>query len=260
MRNLYHHQRLSIILATFNCQATLHACLNSIAHQTYPDIEVIIVDGDSKDGTLEIIKNHKLAVRHLICEPDNGIYEAWNKALAHATGDWLYFIGADDELYTKETVAHVMRQLRGVPDNQLLAYGSVLVTRTTGKVFLSGAPWTDIAHKMESSMVLNHQGVFHSKRLFNCIGGFDESLQFAADYKFILQALNYCTPVFLADTVVARQFGGGKSALRRNRLALIKEFRRVQSELLMPVKLAWISAYFKGLLWNFISHFTDTRA
>jgi glycosyltransferase involved in cell wall biosynthesis len=91
-------KRVSVIVVTYNAAATLQACLDSIYAQPYPNIELVIIDGDSTDGTKEILKANTSRITFWQSEPDKGIYDAMNKALQHITGDWVYFLGSDDEL------------------------------------------------------------------------------------------------------------------------------------------------------------------
>jgi glycosyltransferase involved in cell wall biosynthesis len=90
--------KLSIIIVTYNAAATLQACLDSVFAQTYPNIELVVIDGDSSDGTQDILKANTTRITFWQSEPDKGIYDAMNKALEHITGDWVYFLGSDDEL------------------------------------------------------------------------------------------------------------------------------------------------------------------
>ena len=89
---------ISVVTAVFNCKSTLQQCLDSVAQQTYAHIELIVIDGGSTDGTVELIQANAQRIAYWISEPDRGIYNAWNKALAKATGDWICFLGTDDYL------------------------------------------------------------------------------------------------------------------------------------------------------------------
>ncbi|RWY55792.1 glycosyltransferase family 2 protein [Mucilaginibacter gilvus] len=90
--------KLSIIIVTYNAAATLQACLDSVLAQTYPNTELVVIDGNSTDATPETLKANTARIAFWQSEPDKGIYDAMNKALKHITGDWVYFLGADDEL------------------------------------------------------------------------------------------------------------------------------------------------------------------
>jgi glycosyltransferase involved in cell wall biosynthesis len=90
--------KISIIIVTYNAAGTLQKCLDSLFKQTYPNIEIVIIDGKSTDATIKIIEENADKIDYYISEKDSGIYDAMNKALKHITGQWVYFIGADDEL------------------------------------------------------------------------------------------------------------------------------------------------------------------
>ncbi|PJJ80140.1 glycosyltransferase family 2 protein [Mucilaginibacter auburnensis] len=89
---------ISIIIVTYNAANTLQACLDSIYKQTYPQLKIIIIDGNSTDGTVDIIKANAANIHFWMSEPDKGVYDAMNKGVTHLAGDWVYFIGADDEM------------------------------------------------------------------------------------------------------------------------------------------------------------------
>jgi glycosyltransferase involved in cell wall biosynthesis len=90
--------KVSIIIVTFNAVKTLQACLDSIYRQSYPNIELIIIDGASNDGTVDLLEKNAQKIDFWVSEKDSGIYDAMNKGLKHISGDWVYFLGADDEL------------------------------------------------------------------------------------------------------------------------------------------------------------------
>lgn len=91
-------QVISIIIVTYNAAKTLQACLDSIYRQKYPAIDIVVIDGKSSDGTTDILRLNKERLGYWVSEKDEGIYDAMNKGLRHITGEWVYFIGADDEL------------------------------------------------------------------------------------------------------------------------------------------------------------------
>lgn len=96
---------IAIAIATYNAEKDLEAAILSVINQTYQPIELIIIDGGSTDGTVEIIKKYSSKISRWISEPDEGVYDAMNKALDIATADWLYFLGADDLLADNNAVA-----------------------------------------------------------------------------------------------------------------------------------------------------------
>jgi glycosyltransferase involved in cell wall biosynthesis len=90
--------KVSVVIVTYNAAATLQACLDSIYKQTYPNIEIVVIDGKSTDGTLTILEANSSRIGYWKSEKDSGIYDAMNKATKSLTGSWVYFLGADDEL------------------------------------------------------------------------------------------------------------------------------------------------------------------
>ncbi len=93
------HPPISIIIVTYNAAKTLQASLDSIYRQKYPAIEIVMIDGASTDNTVEIIKQNADNLSYWVSEKDAGIYDAMNKGIKHATGNWIYFLGADDVLF-----------------------------------------------------------------------------------------------------------------------------------------------------------------
>jgi len=93
-----HQPKVSVIIVTFNAAKTVQATLDSIYAQRYPNIELVVVDGQSTDGTVNILMANSAKIATLLIEKDKGVYDAMNKAVDRITGDWVYFIGADDEL------------------------------------------------------------------------------------------------------------------------------------------------------------------
>ena len=114
-------QIYSVIIVTYNAAPTLQNCLNSIYRQKYPAIEIIVIDGQSTDDTVKILQANSDNIHYWQSEKDNGIYDAMNKGLKHITGNWVYFLGADDELLDDFSV--MANQLKE-PD--AIYYGSVL--------------------------------------------------------------------------------------------------------------------------------------
>jgi glycosyltransferase involved in cell wall biosynthesis len=118
---LHSNGTISIIIVTLNAAATLQNCLDSIYSQAYPDLEIVVMDGGSADGSVNIIQNNDAKIAFYKSEPDNGIYDAMNKAIEHATGKWIYFLGADDVLFPDFSM--LANELK---NTNAIYYGSVL--------------------------------------------------------------------------------------------------------------------------------------
>ena len=111
MHNIHHlHPKFSIITVTYNAGAVLEDTIQSVITQTYKNMEYIIVDGGSKDRTLQIIEQYKEHIHTVISEPDKGLYDAMNKGIKLATGDYLCFLNAGDELHEDDTLQLMVTQ------------------------------------------------------------------------------------------------------------------------------------------------------
>ena len=136
--------KISVVIVTYNAAGTLQRCLDSIYAQTYPDIEIIVIDGESNDGTIELLKTNSSRIAYWKSEPDDGIYDAMNKAIKHAAGEWIYFLGADDVLYPD--FSSLAAELQ---DANTIYYGSVTTRgfKRFGKVSAYHMAKTGIFHQ-----------------------------------------------------------------------------------------------------------------
>jgi glycosyltransferase involved in cell wall biosynthesis len=170
---------ISVIIAVYNAERTLRACIDSVLAQSYGNIELIIIDGDSMDKTLDIIASYSNRINYLISEKDNGIYDAMNKGIAVAKGDWLYFLGSDDELKD----ADVIRKIFGEQDtaNYMFVYGNIRLR--SNNVLLGGSrTYTQLIEKN-----ISHQAIFYHKGIFIKTGPYDLAYRILADYDKNLQ-------------------------------------------------------------------------
>ena len=116
----------SIITITYNASRWVESTILNVLSQSYPNIEYIVIDGGSTDGTVDIIKQYASGISYWVSEPDKGIYDAMNKGLEKATGDYVWFINAGDSLYTSDTVqsvASLAQKKRTLPD---IIYGEII--------------------------------------------------------------------------------------------------------------------------------------
>ena len=103
--------RISVVMAVLNGEAGLRRALDSIVGQTYPEVEVVVMDGGSTDGSLDILRGYGARIAHWETGRDTGVFNAWNKALDHVTGDWVCFLGADDWYAGPDVMARVAAQI-----------------------------------------------------------------------------------------------------------------------------------------------------
>src|SRR5512147_1264013 len=186
--------RISIVIACLNGGAVLARCLDSIAGQTFTDIEVIVADGASTDGSTKILRRYSEtfgAALVWFSEPDRGIADAWNKAVLRATGDWLLFIGSDDTLAAPTVIAEAVSHLALADENSRIAFGRVLLVDEAGRVQeILGRAWS--ARNFRSCRFnLPHQGVFHRRAMFEGGARFDTSYSIVSDFDFLLRELMF---------------------------------------------------------------------
>lgn len=217
---------VSIIVAVKDRAATLARCLDSVPD----DVELLVADGGSADGSAEIVRAAAARLAWWCSEPDGGVYAAWNKAVAHATGDWILFLGADDWVHDRVAWTRASDRLATVPRGIRVAYGNVRLVATSGReLAIIGEPWDRAGPLFRRQMSLPHQGVFQRRELFTDRGSFDESYRIAGDYEFLLRELPARPAAYLgADVVVATMTVGGLSLHGGNTLRHLREIRRAQ--------------------------------
>jgi len=204
---------ITIIVAVYNGAKTLQRCLNSIINQTYQNIEIVIIDGGSKDGTLDIIRTNEYKISYWESKSDNGIYHAWNKALAHVNGEWIYFLGADDYFWNNEVLKNFREHLLNDVRDQKIVYGQVAVVSALNEVIqIYGEPWEKIKKSFRQDMLLPHQGVMHHRCIFEQYGNFDESFRISGDYDLLLRHLKNADAYFIPNLIIAGMQQGGVSS------------------------------------------------
>jgi glycosyltransferase involved in cell wall biosynthesis len=201
--------KISIITVVRNGEQHIEQTINSIISQTYTNIEYIIIDGNSKDRTVEIIKKYNQYLTYWISEPDKGIFDAMNKGVQAATGEWIVFINADDFLVNNDIVSQVVPYL--LNSNSLINYGQILYIEADESETLHGFEWNKIKQKFRYfGMVIPHQATFHSKQLFDN-RQFNTKLKVAADYDLLLSYLSKNDAEYL-PMIISKMRGGGFSS------------------------------------------------
>ena len=179
-------------------------CLESVLRQDYPNIEHIVIDGGSSDGTLEVLKQYEDRIALWRSEPDKGIYDSWNKALLEARGEWICFLGVDDEFLPGAVDAY-MTLAASNPQAEYLS-SRVRIVHATGYVRILGCPWT--WRKFAKAMCAPHVGTMHRRSLFQRLGNYDTSYRIVADYELLLRAREtLCTAHMRVITVMMRAGG-----------------------------------------------------
>ncbi len=201
-------QKISIIIPTYNATKTLSIALESILEQTFTDYEILVIDGLSSDNTVDLAKSYKDERIKIISEKDTGIYDAMNKGIQLAKGEWLYFLGSDDRLYNNEVLKKVSQWFDQGCD---MLYGNV-IWGDTGEIY--DGPFT--LEKLVKEKNICHQAIFYQKAIFYQLDLFDISYTVHADYDFNIKCFASSIDIKYLDFIIAYFSVAGYSAMNKD--------------------------------------------
>lgn len=213
--------KVSLITATYNSAHTIADCLESIHRQSYRNIEHIVIDGLSKDNTLEIVENHKIPFTTVFSGKDKGIYDAMNKGLQRATGDIIGILNSDDFYADEAVIADVVKAFEDPSIDAV--YGDLVYvdSRDTSRQLRYWKSGLMKPNSFLKGWMPPHPTFFVRKKLYEQYGGFETSLKSAADYELMLRFLyRYKVKAHYIPRVLVRMRVGGisnKSLLNRLR-------------------------------------------
>jgi len=177
--------KISIITVVYNGEQFLEETILSVINQTYENIEYIIIDGGSTDGTVDIIKKYEDKIDYWVSEPDRGIYDAINKGLKVATGDYIGVIGGDD-MYYPDAIENIVKVLTTDLSIELI-YGNLTYIDENNKVLRkSKSPLPNSKFFMIKGMSVPHVASFVKKNIYNEYGSYKLDIKYAADYDYYL--------------------------------------------------------------------------
>ncbi|MDH5525498.1 MAG: glycosyltransferase [Desulfobulbaceae bacterium] len=177
--------KFSIITVSLNSRSTIKETILSVLGQCYSNIEYIVVDGDSFDGTQDIVKSFAHGVDHFISEKDSGIYNAMNKGLTLATGDIVFFLNSDDIFIDEDVVSDISKVFTQSPELEVV-YGDQIFK--IADQFVVKKQNFKITRKQLAAMTIQHQTIFARKELFQRTKNFSEKYPIVSDYDWILNA------------------------------------------------------------------------
>jgi glycosyltransferase involved in cell wall biosynthesis len=253
---LFNNPLISVITVVYNGAKTLEQTILSVINQTYQNIEYIIIDGGSTDGTLDIITNYELQIKNgefpnvsfrYVSEPDSGIYDAMNKGIDMATGGWINFMNAGDWFYD----AHVIKNIYSLPVEGDIIYGATELRFDWGnyiqKTLKKTHPW---------NKRIGHQSVFCKSSLLKKMK-FNTNYTICADYEFMLKCfLNNC--YFKCYDMIVSSYdthgvSNGVLTSKERVLILFHNKWYLLSHILLIIKI--IYGFIKYQLSIFVSHF-----
>lgn len=195
--------KISIVTVCFNAVKSIEETMLSVLNQTYPNIEYIIIDGGSTDGTVDLIKKYSNRLAYWVSEPDKGIYDAMNKGIDIATGDYINFLNAGDEFYSPLTIGSVCHKI----NMPAVYYGDVLMTDNLYECYFYGGRFN--CYRLAVSNIC-HQAIFYP---VECLKGCRYEIRYPllADWD-VNQKLWKQLPFHYLKLIVARYKIGGASS------------------------------------------------
>jgi len=201
---------VSIITVVYNGVAHVEKAILSVLDQTYENVEYIVIDGGSTDGTLQVLRKYEHAIDYWVSEPDGGISDAFNKGLTVSTGKFVGFINADD-WYERSAIELAVSQLTehdvDIVHGQLQYWAGLEATE-----LFSGNH--DL---LERDMTINHPTVISRLAIYRSVGGFSSDFRYAMDYEWIRRAKSFGAKFYYMATPVANMSRGGISDIRWKR-------------------------------------------
>ena len=217
------HPKFSIITVTYNAGAVLEDTIQSVITQTYRNVEYIIVDGGSKDHTLDIINRYREHIHTLVSEPDKGLYDAMNKGIRLATGDYLCFLNAGDELHEDDTLQLMVHSITGteLPD---VLYGETAIVDEEGhflRMRRLSAPENLNWKSFKDVMLLCHQAFFPRRELAE---PYDLRYRFSADFDWCIRIMKKSHTLHNTHLTLIDYLNEGVTT-RNHRASLHERFR-----------------------------------
>jgi glycosyltransferase involved in cell wall biosynthesis len=209
--------KISIITVVFNGQSLIELTIKSVLEQTYKNVEYIVIDGASADGTLSIINRYKTQIEKIVSEKDKGIYDAMNKGISLATGEYILFLNAGDEFFEENTLENIFRSQADVD----VYYGDTVVVNDQREVVSNRRlrPSKDLNWKsLQWGMVVCHQSFIIKRSLCNL---YDVSFKISADFNWMIESLKKSKSIVNTNLTVSKFLKGGAS--RKHLLRSLKE-------------------------------------
>lgn len=224
--------KITVVTAAFNAIRTLGRCIESVSRQTYPHVEHILIDGGSKDGTIEFIERLKKPLAEVVSEPDDGIYDAMNKGLALATGDIVAFLNADDFYAKTDTLARVAYSFENSNLDILTGNVAFFHPENEEKIVRIYNSRGFEAGLLARGIMPAHPALFVKREILQIAGGFKSDYKIAGDFELVARIFTRQNPVVghLPEVLVKMQYGGISTSGLKARWVINQEIMRACKE------------------------------
>lgn len=224
--------KVSVITVCYNAKATLPDTLISIQEQSYKNIEHILIDGASSDGTMELVEKQSDKTTKFFSEPDNGIYDAMNKGIMSASGDIVGFLNADDIYYDNNCLSTVINEFREKNVDSVFADLVYVLSKNLNKVvrYYCSAKFSEC--KFSRGLMPAHPTFFVKRKCYEKYGGFKTDYKIAADYELLVRFLfkHKITYSYIPRVLVKMRKGGTSTKNLKSNWILNKEIVRACAE------------------------------
>ncbi|MGO4770126.1 glycosyltransferase family 2 protein [Flavobacterium sp. W22_SRS_FK3] len=205
--------KVSVITVCYNRKDTIEQSINSVLDQDYPDIEYIVIDGNSSDGTKDIIKSYADKIANYISEPDKGMYDAINKGLSRATGDIVGLMHSDDVFYDTKVVSKIVEAFHKNPDADAIYGDGLYVTNDAEQKIVRNRIGGEYGLKrIKAGWLPLHPTVYIKKSIIEKYGNYNLDFKIASDTEFLLRYLyKYKINIAYLNTYIVKMRMGGLS-------------------------------------------------
>lgn len=210
--------KVSIITITYNSGKSIADAINSVISQTYPNIEYIVVDGKSKDNTVEVVRSFGDKITKFVSEPDKGIYDALNKGIAMATGDVIGFMHSDDLFANEHIIRHVVDKFTANDTDSLYGDLQYVYKDDTNKVLRYWKSGNFSLRQLKLGWMPPHPTLYIKRWVYEKYGGFNINMGIAADYDTMLRFLgkHKISTQYLPEVMVKMRVGGASNRSIKN--------------------------------------------
>lgn len=240
--------KISIITATYNSASTITSAIESVLEQDYPNIEHIIIDGASKDNTVELVKSYQKDHPNIVfkSEADKGIYDALNKGVSMATGDIIGFLHSDDFFHNRETIEKIVTKLQQSGANGIFGDLQYVNAEKTTKVIRYWKSKPFQPKLLQRGWMPAHPTLFLKKEVYQKHGNFDLTFKIAADYDFMLRILkdNSLNLEYLPEIITHMRVGGASNAVGNIKQKMKEDLKALRKN---EIKLPYITLVRKNI-------------